>query len=496
MTSLGPTLGTLRRAADQLLGQLAHGDMGCTIYEVASVARVPHWVADRPAFPGLLQWLAGQQADDGGWKSGPGSSSARVLATLASIVALSEHDAAGVETQRSVARFIERNWSVATSETEPVVGFEVLSAVLVQEAMHFGLPLSDIAKDAESMRTEKLARFPVSHFYEPTASASYSLECLGASLDIESAHGLELSDGSIAGSPSATAYYLRMTGKEDAFHYLGSLVSTLGVERIGCAYPTDLYERLWVMNSLRRAGLLNPARSASHIQHVREAWTDRGIGWSNLHPLVDVDETAVGLVVLGAAEATAKASVLEHFHDGVSYRTYPTETSPSAAAIAHVLEALLRLGVGPPQRASAVASELWTLLRADGLWIDKWHVSPFYATAEAVMALLPTNDDRLQKVVDKMCNQQRPDGGWGYGWDSTVEETAYCVQALCLFRSAGGSVPASVLEAAKARLVAGLEEPINSYPGLWLGKDNYCPRLVVRGALVAALGMLCETDEM
>ncbi|MDR4215733.1 prenyltransferase, partial [Bacillus paralicheniformis] len=66
---------------------------------------------------------------------------------------------------------------------------------------------------------------------------------------------------------------------------------------------------------------------------------------------------------------------------------------------------------------------------ADGGWTDKWHASPYYATAHCVAALVAHGEDvrALDRAAAWVTASRRSDGGWGV-WQTTAEETAYALQ--------------------------------------------------------------------
>ena len=83
---------------------------------------------------------------------------------------------------------------------------------------------------------------------------------------------------------------------------------------------------------------------------------------------------------------------------------------------------------------------------------------------------------------------QKEDGSWGF-YKSTAEETAYSLQALCVWKRNGGNVPRGQIK----RGLAWLEEHAEpSYEPLWIGKALYAPRLVVRATILSAIALARE----
>jgi len=116
-------------------------------------------------------------------------------------------------------------------------------------------------------------------------------------------------------------------------------------------------------------------------------------------------------------------------------------------------------------------------------WFDKWHASPFYPTAHAVIHCAGLDDGLVDDAVYWILSTQNSDGSWGY-YMPTAEETAYCLQALIIWRRHGHLVPYAVIKQAATWLADHWEGP---YPPLWIGKALYCPTLVVRSAILSAL---------
>ncbi|WP_262403034.1 prenyltransferase/squalene oxidase repeat-containing protein [Actinomadura sp. CNU-125] len=78
--------------------------------------------------------------------------------------------------------------------------------------------------------------------------------------------------------------------------------------------------------------------------------------------------------------------------------------------------------------ASALKAARWLRGRqdADGSWSDRWHASPFYATACAATALAAFGGADSAGAVAAarrwVLGSQRADGSWGL-WRGTAEET-------------------------------------------------------------------------
>jgi hypothetical protein len=249
-----------------------------------------------------------------------------------------------------------------------------------------------------------------------------------------------------------------------------------------------------VLNSLAAGGWTGPPPTAL-LDRLEEGLTPDGCPAApGLPP--DADDTAAVLAALLRHGRIRAPDSLLGYRTGGHFACFPGERTPSVSTNAHVLEALaLHLARRPGTRArfagpaAAAAGWLREQQHADGSWSDKWHASPYYATACCVTALAlhggalhgGAGPGPLDRAAAWLHGTQRADGSWGR-WHGTVEETAYAVQALA-------AVPMPGAAAAVRRGVAYLADapPDTPHPPLWHAKDCYAPVAVVRAARLAAL---------
>ncbi len=123
-------------------------------------------------------------------------------------------------------------------------------------------------------------------------------------------------------------------------------------------------------------------------------------------------------------------------------------------------------------------------------WIDKWHISPLYATAHVLCALpdLPEASQRqLADVAERsrqwLRHSQNADGSWGFYGQPSPEETAYGLLALA---ATADDRDMRHCHAAADYLGQARREGM-SHPPLWIDKCLYIPPLVVNAAIDAAL---------
>jgi squalene cyclase len=173
------------------------------------------------------------------------------------------------------------------------------------------------------------------------------------------------------------------------------------------------------------------------------------------------------------------------------FASFPYERHSSVGVNLHVLHALLRVP-GYPDLESTIEHLVDYLLEQQmgGLyWIDKWHISPYYATAHAVCCLRELRGGparRVRPALDRarewLRQTQNADGSWGFYGTPTAEETAYAVLALASENRVDGRDLRRI--AAALRLLPA--DGATNFPPLWIDKCLYTPTLVVRAAIEAA----------
>ena len=328
--------------------------------------------------------------------------------------------------------------------------------------------------------------------------------------------------GTVGASPAATAAWLGPAGtapgaSEDAERAAARRYLEAAVEQHGgpvpVAVPITEFERGWVLGWLARAGvpLQSPGRALDDLldglrTSLGESGTGGGVG---LPP--DADTSSGALYALSLLGRPHPPDLLWNYETETHFCTWQGENGRSVTTNAHVLEAFGQYleCTGGGERAARyaattakVASWLCEQQDRDGAWRDRWHASPYYATACAVPALARFGGDRCAGAVERarrwVLETQRPDGSWGR-WDGTVEETAYAVQIL-LLRQDGP--PGRDASRAAARGAAYLRTAIHrsgqnglsmtnsvssAEPHLWHDKDIYHPTTIVRAAILASL---------
>jgi squalene-hopene cyclase-like protein len=318
----------------------------------------------------------------------------------------------------------------------------------------------------------------------------HSLEAFGPS--VRGAPFVHPVQGAVGCSPAATAAWLDDQRDQEAVRYLEA-VQCRGGGLVPGVMPITVFERVWVLAALLGAGIgvRIPAGLVSDLQAAFGAFgASAGAG---LPP--DADDTAGVVWVLAqlgrscSVQSLWAYEVSTHFSCFIGERTFSTSTN------AHVLQAFgayLKHDVSQYCEYRAASDRVAKWLRerqeTEGNWWDKWHASPYYATACCAVALhrycRNTSAGAVSKAVEWLLDSQREDGSWGR-WSGTYEETAYAVQTLMQtgVTQAGDARKQAVARGCVFLLCWGAQ----NHPPLWHDKDLYTPVRVVRAEGAAAL---------
>lgn len=204
------------------------------------------------------------------------------------------------------------------------------------------------------------------------------------------------------------------------------------------AAPILVFERLWVAAALAHTHL--PAAALPTVRRwAADIYDPRGVrGAPGL--MKDADDTAMAVLVSSLVGLEHTLEPLDQFHNGSHYDCYIGEDTGSITANAHALQALGSYQRRNPEtqhiygpRTDKLRDWLIDQQRPEGPWPDKWHASPYYATARSVAALTRFGGGHAATAVETAVtwalDTQRDDGSWGV-WGGTTEETAYAVQIL------------------------------------------------------------------
>ncbi|MGI5335979.1 labda-7,13-dienyl diphosphate synthase [Streptomyces sp. CA-181903] len=476
-------------------------------YETARV------VALAPRLPGhdrRLEWLLDSQHPQGTWGEGHGPY--RLVPTLSAVDALltvlqqHEHcpDARRERYGRAVAEGVRALRRFPTDGAHPdTVAVEVIVPKLIatinsklerwgaentgRYGTHpvAGLPYG-MDGDAPARLVGRLAGF-----HRLPSRVWHSYEILGDLLPATApAPG---TDGLIGGSPAATAAWLRTRSRPEARREAALAALNGAADRYDGLLPEVIpltpFERLWVLSALLPAGL------PDHLVPTARAWVTalydrRGVaGIPGLEP--DADDSAVALYLAVRLGIPCHHDVLRPFATAHHFACYAGESTPSVTANAHALRALAAYARRYPGRAAEVEPmrrtvRHWLVERQqpEGYWTDKWHASPFYATARCVTALAedagPTAISALKAATAWAEATQHADGSWGALGEPTAEETSYGAGILL------SAAPSSPCLDRAASFFATMGETVpEQRPALWHDKSLYAPEAVLDAEILA-----------
>lgn len=486
----------LRRASDLLGDPATRPGIRGVAYDTAWLAGVPAEGDRRNSrFPTTLRWLADNQLSDGSWGSTVRYEHDRVLCTLAALAPLAEFGRRAEDRQaiEDGTRYLWQHGHLLGHEPVELVGFELLLPTLVERARAAGVAVPPHLDIYGAQRLRKLELIPGAALYSPRTTVVHSLEFLGAQADLQQLHHAQGDNGAIGNSPAATAFFLAQQYDARAQAYLERCLDHTGGATAPVLYPCDTFELLWAAYHLFLAGvparrLLRPAERAQLRAWLRNG----GVSLSPSFPIPDADDTAVALLLLNELGERVDPAVLQTFvgADG-SFVSFPYERHSSVGVNTHVLHALASVP-GYPEAETTIARVVDYMADThSGLyWIDKWHISPLYATSHALLVLqdLPARfQERVAHLVERsrewLRQSQNADGSWGFYGQPTLEETAYGLLALASAPELS-SRDVARCEAAAAYLDTASAEP--EFPPMWIDKCLYTPPLIVRAAVEAA----------
>lgn len=452
------------------------------------------------AYPHLLDRLLERQRGDGSWGSQVPHAHDRLLTTLSVVVALSRlADPAAGAARAAGAVYIRGHAGDLACDADRTIGFEMILPALLQEAGELGLDLPYAAlRGHERERTEKLALLPERGLFRSHTTALFSLEAFRRDLDVEGAAGLVLENGSMVGSPSATAYLMsRVAGWREKLPrsaaYLEGLLAPPATG-LPAVYPCDVFVRAWTIYYLQHGGLFeeNRALLRPHLEYLYENIGPGGVGFSASGGFADSDDTALTLIVLHRAGYEVDGGVLLGFEQDRCFAVHGHESNPSVSANLHVLEAL---PVIPEAHRGRVRGKVLGYLlsaRRGAYWRDKWHASAYYPTTRALSILSPHAPEKLASTVGWLLDNQRPGGSWGQ-YAPTAEETSLVLLALLNHHRTVGPVPRDARRRAAEYLQADGHPPAGGYPELWIGKSLYAPAFAIESSRLAALALYQDT---
>ncbi|WP_449475354.1 hypothetical protein [Streptomyces abikoensis] len=500
-------------AVDRLMQHL--GDTGtCSdSYNTAFVSRVRS-PGGSPRYPRALEWLRTHQHPDGSWGGRIDLPADRLMSTLAAVRALADYadgtDDAGPAgrtghadtappgpygwTAGALRRGAGYLRSVAArgfpgGPHEPI-GLEFVVPELTRQLRARGVRLPPRAwPGIDALRQEKLARMAASAPGPGSPSVRYCMEVAPAAVLAGATTALQSPGGSVGCSPAATVALWQSTGSARALAYLDELSRRSADGGAPEVHPMEAFEIGWSLYHLGRAGLL-PSRARTRLGALTGELDRRGwVAFSREFPVPEADTTAMTINLLPHAgrDAAPWLGLLLRYEEGDHFFHYPGERGASVSVNARLLEAFNRSPGGYAPQRRKLTGFLSGTRTADGYWLDKWHVSPYYATAHVSFALSRSSGTSGLTATHRwLIGSQHADGSWGTG-GGQPEETAYAVLALDALAGCGLPVPPRTAAAAHRYLTPFLDAAPRDFAELWLGKSLFTPVAVVQSAVIAAV---------
>jgi halimadienyl-diphosphate synthase len=484
VTTLNPT--------QILLQSIGPGRITPSIYDIAWVARLAE--LGEPVGEAALDILRGSQLPDGSWGT-PDLvfHHERLIATLAVATTLARlADTRDENRLRRARHAIEIHaGGLKADHAGETIGFEIVLPALINEAYQLDIVPNHnrVFDHFIKERQRKLSNLPHGKVNKHVTLA-FSLEMFGTegAAWVDPANIRE-ENGSVACSPAATAWYmLNIEHHEKSLEYiLRSKVNGSGA--VPYTAPIDVFEIAWTLWNIALAGLHENNHGVTesakpHLDFLERHWSVNGIPAVSELSLPDGDTSAMVFNVLSIYGREVDIQGVNTFEEEGHFRCFGFESNPSLSTNVHALHTLLQFGLDYDHpKIEKLVHFLRQARTIDTFWYDKWHASPYYTTAHAIIALRDLDKEMARKAVQWITDTQNADGSWGY-YLPTAEETAYCLQALILWRRAGGKVPNKAIDTASLWLNDNREPP---YPPLWIGKCLYHPEHVLRSAILSAL---------
>jgi halimadienyl-diphosphate synthase len=486
---------------EQLLSEMGTSRMSPSAYDVAWLARLNDVAPDisNPA----LSWLAENQLEDGSWGSrAPLYYHDRVISTLSAMIALARrgrrtHDRAQIEKGLVALEQITANATkgLMADPNGATIGFEMIVPMLVSEAEQLGLikqqgeRILGRLQQLRRIKLKKMAGYKINR----DVTMAFSAEMAGIDnqelLDVDN---LQERNGSVGHSPSATAYFAKYVraGDKKAIDYLKNIMSPDGA--VPNLYPFEVYEIAWMIWNLALTESVGNRKEhyfGKALDYLQATWDPKkGIALSSGFSVPDGDNTCITFDLLSRSGRKANINGLLAFEEKEHFRCYDLEADLSSSVNIHALGALHSAGYesGHPS-VQKVIKFINSRQIPRGYWFDKWHISPYYTTSHAIITGSLFNVDFVNNAMSWILNTQRPDGSWGF-YLPTVEETAYCIQALCILRRQGKKIPNDVIMKGVKWIRRHQNDPFELF---WIGKGLYGGELIIRSVVLSAL-MLAE----
>ena len=462
-------------------------------YDTAWMARVRN-VDDSPRYPQLLDWLLNHQHDDGSWGGQISYRHDRILSTYAALIALKDYalDQQYPDVVKRGEHYIWQNMHLLHSDLMDLAGYEIILPTLMQDAHHMGLHVPSHSYGYANMRDAKLSKIPMELMANPAVSLANSMEYRRGKDVPDILDAVQGRNGAIANSPSTTSFLAMVSDGQNqaALDWLDMIAQRpYGIPDF---HPWTNFEVAWVMEHLSYSGIpLTDFASLDVWQPLLENLTPEGISIHPTYLIKDGDTTSVTMHVLRAAGFDVSYEPLKYWEHPEKriIQTFYFERNMSVITNVHALEALKHMPEYPERDVvwNSIIRSILLLQKYHCFWIDKWHASPFYATAHTIIALLNAGEHQLVEysgAIEWLLHTQHADGSWGYFGIGTSEETAFALLTLMHYNDTMESIDKDILHRGIEFLYRQQDLQV-PHPELYIGKVLYAPIDVIEALILA-----------
>jgi hypothetical protein len=537
-----------------------------SVYDLSWVilARLDEFTADEQQ--AFIERLITAQNPDGSWGDASIVPQSALVDTLAALLALT--DLAGQSAESVFDTYIRQALTIlpelmAQSDEyaghEPV-GYELITPLMWKAVMpalivrYNFIPSENIIEymnDVESQGRRKIhltrqegGLFINGATTEFSAEISYLLDKVDILPINELTQLRSLSNPLIGGvglSPAATAgvsMTLKAHGIEvPASHgrYLRIAYEDSGKEGFPNLYPFSNTARLWQILPALLSGeiysLMENLDVVARLALIYEEFPTPATGWSwdNRNPhLPDLDDTAIAFAlynllisqgVTGLKPMTLDTLQQFRYPDGTFFCYYLERNS----APTHLLHTFMSLEIANRCSGGRLAmnpyyQEMYESLRRQvngkayalsGMLDDKWVASQEYTAQRwaSLETLVRDNPIGIKMILQKLIDEQSPEGGWGKT-GALVEPTTYAFQALLQavtnldkigWETVGGVYRPKAMQSmvtARSYLQEVQQSGVINAPAHWLSKDTYTPIQIVSASMINTINQFDKVDDL